>query len=147
VTTNNFTMLKVIEVMILMTSHLHVHILGAVDLPLTCAQISDQDNIGLECWHADLPPNDSRAAFAESRLRCYNLVLDSLTVFEELSSQRPTNSAPSVSGDPEVVRSHAYELAFSSEDEMFHSTMYDWLISRNLADDLLEVCGVKLLSE
>lgn len=41
--------------------------------------------------------------------------------------------------DPETVRTHAYELAFSSTDEMFHSTMYDWLIDRGLADELLEV--------
>lgn len=41
--------------------------------------------------------------------------------------------------DPETIRSHAYELSFVSEDEIFHSTLYDWLISRNLADDLLEV--------
>jgi nuclear pore complex protein Nup155 len=41
--------------------------------------------------------------------------------------------------DPEVARSHAYELAFSSEDELFHSTLDDWLISRGLADELLEV--------
>ena len=41
--------------------------------------------------------------------------------------------------DPETIRTHAYEFAFSSTDEMFHSTMYDWLIDRGLADELLEV--------
>lgn len=40
----------------------------------------------------------------------------------------------------EAVRTHAYELAFSSDDELFHSTLYDWLISKGLADELLEVC-------
>lgn len=114
-----------------------------MELPLTCAQISDPDNIGLEYWNADQPPNDARSAFTELRIRCYGLVLDSLTVFEEASTQRSTSSV-SISGDLEVVRSHAYELAFSSEDEMFHSTMYDWLITRNLADDLLEVCMIRL---
>ena len=42
--------------------------------------------------------------------------------------------------DPETVRTHAYELAFSADDEMFHSTLYDWLIGRGIADELLEVC-------
>ena len=41
--------------------------------------------------------------------------------------------------DPETVRGHAYELTFASEDEMFHSTLYDWLIGRGMADELLEV--------
>jgi nuclear pore complex protein Nup155 len=81
--------------------------------------------------------------FTERRLRCYDLVLDSLLVFEEkCANVKAAASDTPVMDDPEAVRSHAYELAFSSEDEMFHSTMYDWLISRNLADDLLEVCGV-----
>jgi nuclear pore complex protein Nup155 len=62
-------------------------------------------------------------------------------VFEEKCTNAKTTDT-SVINDPETVRSHAYELAFSSEDEMFHSTMYDWLIGRNLADDLLEVCKV-----
>lgn len=67
--------------------------------------------------------------------------MDSLTTFEGkctvAKSTIPDNAL--VSDDPETVRSHAYELAFASEDEMFHSTLYDWLIERNLADDLLEV--------
>ena len=49
-----------------------------------------------------------------------------------------------MSDDPETVRAHAYELSFASEDEMFHSTLYDWLIERNLADQLLEMRPVYL---
>jgi len=117
---------------------------GAVDLPLTCAQALDPDNIGLENWHAGLLANDSRLEFTEQRLRCYDLVLDSLLVFEEKCTNAKTATIDTpVMDDPETVRSHAYELAFSSEDEMFHSTMYDWLISRSLADDLLEVREVR----
>lgn len=112
---------------------------GAVELPLTCAQALDPDNIGLENWHAILPANDSHVEFTERRLRCYDLVLDSLLVFEEKCISAKAAGDTPIMDEPEAVRSHAYELAFSSEDEMFHSTMYDWLISRNLADDLLEV--------
>jgi nuclear pore complex protein Nup155 len=66
-------------------------------------------------------------------------VLDSLAVFEEKGSA-VGNTVPSE--DPEVVRGHAYELSFASDDEMFHSTLYDWLIHRQLADELLEVCAL-----
>ncbi|KAJ7487525.1 nucleoporin [Mycena galericulata] len=105
---------------------------GAVELPLTCAQIVDGDNIGLQCWASAQPPNE----LCEYRSRCYALVLDSLSVFEEKAAA-VGSSVPSE--EPEVVRSHAYELSFASEDEMFHSTLYDWLIHRQLADDLLEM--------
>ncbi|KAJ6575033.1 nucleoporin [Mycena capillaripes] len=106
---------------------------GAVELPLTCARLVDADNIGLQCWASGQPPNE----LYEYRTRCYALVLDSLTVFEERESAPAGNTVSSE--DPEVVRNHAYELSFSSEDEMFHSTLYDWLIHRQLADELLEM--------
>ncbi|CAA7258664.1 unnamed protein product [Cyclocybe aegerita] len=115
---------------------------GAIQLPLTCAQLQDVDNTGLECWHSSVGSNDLRYEFIERRLRCYDLVLDSLTVFEDKCSKAQASAATSgipPQDDPETVRAHAYELAFASEDEMFHSTLYDWLIGRNLADDLLEM--------
>jgi nuclear pore complex protein Nup155 len=109
---------------------------------LTCAQVQDPDGAGLECWHAGMAPSDPRYELAQTRLNCYDLVLDSLRVFEEKCKDKLT-TAPTTGvaalDDPESVRSHAYELAFASDDEMFHSTLYDWLISRDLADDLLEV--------
>lgn len=108
-----------------------------MELPLSCAQILDPDNIGLEHWLAGSPPNDARSEYAERRLRCYDLVLDSLNVFEEQAAKATQGGTID---DPETVRTHAYELAFASVDEMFHSTMYDWLIDRGLADELLEVC-------
>ncbi|KAG5647653.1 hypothetical protein DXG03_009006 [Asterophora parasitica] len=123
---------------------------GAAELPLTCAQVLDPDNIGVEAWHAGLPVADPRTEFANKRLRCYDLVLDSLTVFEEKCNAAVKTAAAGtlpVSTDPEAVRSHAYELAFASEDEVFHSTLYDWLINRGLADDLLEVARYLLSSE
>jgi len=110
---------------------------GAVDLPLHCAQVLDADNQGQQFWTAGCPPNDTRLAAWQKRTHCYDLVLDSLSVFEDRCNQSAAPKSPT--DDPETVRSHAYELAFASEDEMFHSTLYDWLISRSLADELLEM--------
>lgn len=124
-----------------MCTQISQHLLGAVELPLTCAQLLDPDNIGLDSWNAGLPVGDPRTEFAEKRLLCYDLVMDSLTIFEtKCAIVRTETDAESSADDPEAVRSHAYELAFASEDEIFHSTLYDWLIGRGLADDLLEVC-------
>ncbi|KAF8846309.1 nucleoporin [Paxillus ammoniavirescens] len=105
---------------------------GAVELPLSCAQAVDPDNIGLEYWLSGCPPNDDRAIFLERRSNCYQLVLDSLNAFEEKASQ-----SQAAAEDADTIRNHAYTLAFSSDDVMFHSTLYDWLIDRGLADELL----------
>ena len=108
---------------------------GAIELPLACAQARDADGQGQAFWQcvADpyAPSDDPRKEFWDRRAQCYGLVLDSLEVFE----QKATQSGE----DAERVRAYAYELAFSSADEMFHSRMYDWLVGRGLADELLEV--------
>ena len=111
---------------------------GAVELSLYCAQVFDTNLQGQEYWIAGCPSNDARAQFWERRRQCYELVLDSLTVFEERCMAAGKQVAAQVD-EPETVRGHAYELAFASEDEMFHSTLYEWLISRGMADELLEV--------
>ncbi|KAF8898825.1 nucleoporin [Infundibulicybe gibba] len=113
---------------------------GAIDLPLTCAQILDPDNSGLDYWHMGSPPDDPRGVQAQQRIHCYELILDSLMAFETTSLKAKNSSVGVLTSDePESVRIHAYELALLSEDEMFHSTLYDWLIGRNLADDLLQM--------
>ncbi|KAF5355937.1 hypothetical protein D9756_004133 [Leucocoprinus leucothites] len=112
---------------------------GAILLPLICAHVFDPDNIGLEYWYAGSPASDPRQEQANLRTQCYDLVMDSLSVFEEKCGVKKQSQALPGLHDPETVRSHAYELAFASEDEMFHSVLYDWLIGRGLADDLLEM--------
>ncbi|KJA29400.1 hypothetical protein HYPSUDRAFT_32851 [Hypholoma sublateritium FD-334 SS-4] len=115
---------------------------GAVTLPLTCALVQDPDNAGLECWHAGMLPSDPRYELAQARTHCYDLVLDSLQEFEQkCKDQLAAAGGIEVAAldAPESVRSHAYQLAFANDDEMFHSIFYDWLIDRDLADDLLEM--------
>ncbi|KAI0348539.1 nucleoporin [Trametopsis cervina] len=116
---------------------------GAIDLPLFCAQVYDPDGQGREHWAAGLPDNDPRSEFWTKRANCYDLVLDSLTVFEERAAAAAEPGTTNID-DPAIVRTHAYELAFQAEDEMFHSTLYDWLIERGLADELLEMRPVYL---
>jgi nuclear pore complex protein Nup155 len=113
--------------------------------------VLDPDNVGLEHWHTSATSTqtpgtdgsateDPRASFARKRMQCYDLVKDSVIFFEEKYNAQAKNQTSTASlDDPEAVRNHAYELAFASDDEMFHSVLYDWLIERGLADDLLEV--------
>ena len=98
----------------------------------------DPEGKGAEYWGAGLPHNDSRSEWWQRRSNCYDLVLDSLGVFEEEPAKaagKPFTNAE----DPEALRQHAYELAFSSEDEIFHSRLYDWLIEKKLSDELLDI--------
>jgi nuclear pore complex protein Nup155 len=108
---------------------------GAVELPLCCAQAGDADGRGQEYWHSlpDLsqPGSDPRKDFWERRAKCYQLVFSSLSSFEDRIAKGGEEA--------ERVRVHAYELAFASTDEIFHCQLYEWLIGRGLADELLDV--------
>ncbi|KAH9175438.1 nucleoporin [Lactarius sanguifluus] len=120
---------------------------GAIELPLHCADALDSDGIGKEYWQTVPTPgplnplggqgsgtnatSDPRRTAWEQRSNCYDLILDSLEAFE--------NKLAAGGDAAERVRAHAYELAFASTDEIFHSRLYEWLISRGLADELLEM--------
>ncbi|KIY65128.1 nucleoporin [Cylindrobasidium torrendii FP15055 ss-10] len=111
---------------------------GAIELPLACANVFDPDNAGLAYWAAGMPANDNRQEFWNRREACYSLVLHSISEFEASSSSGQAN--PLAMADPDSVRSHAYDYAFASTDEPFHSQLYEWLIDeRKVADELLEI--------
>ena len=97
------------------------------------AAITDEDNIGLDSWVNNTPLEGPRAGAIEKRRKCYDLILHSLTVFEDVCTKNVGRT------DLEDVRNHAYQLAFASEDPMFHSQLYDWMVERGMTDTLLEV--------
>lgn len=90
--------------------------------------------MGLEYWLSGWsPPKDSRSEFLEKRRKCYDLILHSLSVFDEQCTKDPTRR------DFEETRNFAYDLAFSSEDAIFHSHLYDWMVKQGMTDALLQV--------
>jgi nuclear pore complex protein Nup155 len=114
-------------------------LLGAIELPLCCAQIEDSDEQGRTWWLDGSPAGDSRFQAWERRRRCYDLVLDSLRVFDE-------STAGSSTSNGQAIRTAAYELALQADDEVFHSVFYDWLVERGLTDELLDVTSPCSLS-
>jgi nuclear pore complex protein Nup155 len=117
---------------------------GTLELPLACAQVFDPIASGFQWWQAGMPAGDTRSELYERRSRCYDLILDSLSVFEDKVGKAEQSKAVNI-GDVEAVRTNAYELAFASTDELFHSRLYDWLTERQLADDLLEASLIAYL--
>jgi nuclear pore complex protein Nup155 len=94
--------------------------------------VVDVDNQGESWWLKGAPPGDPRSELWERRRRCYDLVLDSLAAFEEQESKAP------LPVDVQSPKQLAFELAISAEDQGFHSALYDWMIGRGMADQLLE---------
>jgi nuclear pore complex protein Nup155 len=112
---------------------------GAVEIALHCAQIEDFENQGRSWWLEGGPLGDPRTQAWERRRRCYDLVLDSLAAFDVAAAKAPPTASGAPLAGAQAVRNAAYELAFATDDEIFHSVLYDWLIQQGLADELLEV--------
>lgn len=112
---------------------------GSIEMPLYCAQVEDADSQGKSFWLDGQPAGDPRATAWERRHRCYDLVLDSLGVYDEAMAKAPLRTPDATQDGVHAVRDAAYELALGSEDEVFHSILYEWLISRGHADLLLNV--------
>ncbi|KAH8120271.1 nucleoporin [Phellopilus nigrolimitatus] len=106
---------------------------GAIELPLQCAVVVDDDNIGLSYWATGCTAGDQRAVLLVKRKQCYDLILHSLSVFDEQCTKNTTRQ------DFEDVRNHSYDLAFQSEDPIFHSYLYEWMVQQGMTDALLEI--------
>jgi len=61
-----------------------------------------------------------------------------LTTFDNRVADAIKKGQPA--GEQEAAQTRAYQLAFESQDRPFHSFFYDWLISRGMTEELLEVC-------
>ncbi|EJD55558.1 nucleoporin-domain-containing protein [Auricularia subglabra TFB-10046 SS5] len=112
---------------------------GAIELPLKCAREWDADNLGRSHWAQGCPVNDPHAEFYQKRVKCYDLVLDVLSAFSSMFEAR-ANGVQSVEGEElALLRATAYQLAISSQDDVFHSYLYDWLLAKGMRDELVEI--------
>ncbi|KAL1748480.1 Non-repetitive/WGA-negative nucleoporin C-terminal-domain-containing protein [Schizophyllum fasciatum] len=107
---------------------------GAIDLPLACARAIDPEERGRQYWRNGCIPGDAGQQLFEQREACYRLVLGSLETFEEKAAAQDAQTTPM----EQRLNLIAYQIAFESDDEMFHANLYSWLISRGLWEDLLE---------
>ncbi|CED85089.1 Nuclear pore complex, Nup155 component (D Nup154, sc Nup157/Nup170) [Phaffia rhodozyma] len=111
---------------------------GAIELPLKCAQDWDASGQGLAYWEDGCISTDPRRVAYENRMHCYNCVFDTLLAFDEMLDEAlaaKNGSEMSI----ESLRASAYNQSLSSLDPLFHVTLYDWLVGRQLTDQLLEI--------
>ncbi|KAF9914439.1 hypothetical protein BX616_008291 [Lobosporangium transversale] len=102
---------------------------GAVELALSCAQGVDPSNKAAAYVKDGISSKDIRAEQYAQRMICYE---NTVAVLKELgldSAQGPLSS----------FAFHTLETALQFDDSLFHTFLYDWLLSHNRADYLLEI--------
>ncbi|KAK4188288.1 Nucleoporin NUP170 [Podospora australis] len=111
---------------------------GAIQLCLVVAREKDRGNTALTWLNDGKPAGDDRERAFNARRACYSLihqVLDALdTDFAgepETLDGRPTLAA--------TKRMEAYSVVNNSDDEVFHFDLYEWYISKNWTNRILEI--------
>ncbi|KAL9136360.1 MAG: hypothetical protein Q9175_002436 [Cornicularia normoerica] len=111
---------------------------GAIQLALDVAQESDRGNRALAWIQDGRPDQDQRAAAFESRKRCYNLIHHVITILDQASTQGPSM----IDGQYTLAakrRAEAYDVINTSNDEAFQTDLYDWYLSQERTDRLLDI--------
>ncbi|XP_061215354.1 nuclear pore complex protein Nup155 [Neopsephotus bourkii] len=128
---------------------------GVVELSLTAAEKKDPQGLGLHFYKNGEPEEDivGLQAFQE-RLSSYKCITDTLQELVNQSKAAPQSPSvpkkpgpPVLSSDPNMLSNeeagHHFEqmlkLAQHSTDELFSTTLYNWLIQVDLTDKLLQV--------
>ncbi|TRM60230.1 Non-repetitive/WGA-negative nucleoporin C-terminal-domain-containing protein [Schizophyllum amplum] len=105
---------------------------GAIELSLACAKALDPDDRGRQYWRNGTPAGDPAQSIYQRRQQCYELIKDCLQTFEAPKAEDAQTRPPE-----EGLNLVAYQIAFESDDEVFHAYLYQWLIGRGLSEDLL----------
>ncbi|ODV90031.1 hypothetical protein CANCADRAFT_99845 [Tortispora caseinolytica NRRL Y-17796] len=108
----------------------------AVDVILTAAHGHDRGNQALGYFFEGKPGQgtgtDNRESLYDFRIACYNMV------FEILDKAGKDLESVGDSLELSRIQNEVFKVVFSSMDELFHYCYYDWLVSMDLADRLLE---------
>ncbi|XP_076462327.1 nuclear pore complex protein Nup155-like isoform X2 [Babylonia areolata] len=131
------------------------HFTGVLELCLAEARKYDPHDLAHHFYSQGEQPEDTQGMQAYiSRMECYKCVTEILAYLWNAATAQPQSpSMPKSPGPPppthdpnrmaaeqaEQQREEVLQMAFKSNDVLFHSALYDWLFSTNRADILLEV--------
>ncbi|XP_006813173.1 nuclear pore complex protein Nup155 [Saccoglossus kowalevskii] len=128
---------------------------GIVELSLTAAHRRDPQGLALHYYKSGKPPEDTQGMQAfVTRLECYECVHDTLGNLVHLSQSYPQSPGipkrpgppPTTSEDSRLSAQEAahhmdqmMKIGLKSNDELYHVSLYDWLVTMGLTDKLLEI--------
>jgi len=127
---------------------------GIVDLSLTAAAKQDPQGLAEHFYRNGEPQEDLQGMHAYiNRKSCYRCITETLEHLLSTSLSHPqapsvpTSPGPPPPTDPNRMTTQAaqqytddvFSLCLKSDDELFHVHLYDWLVSHNLTEKLLDI--------
>jgi nuclear pore complex protein Nup155 len=113
---------------------------GALELAFAVAHAVDPSDVALGYMQEGKPENDARASFFAQREQYYGFMFATLDKLENAYASQASAYAASPHTSPLApLRDAAYAVIGNSRDALFHNLFYDWYVSRNLQERLLEI--------
>lgn len=111
---------------------------GAIELCLEVAAQKDKARQALGWLRDGMSEDDDRKPAFDKRKRCYDLAFATIKALDEHMNEAPEQ----MDGQTTLAmkrRSEAYRIVNASEDAVFQMCLYDWYVSEDQADRLLEI--------
>ncbi len=128
---------------------------GAIELALAVASGIDRGNSALSYINDNSHTNGARSEIYKRRFNCYQTVFSILQIVDTKAIETVTQLEAAPVGDDassrkvmqaSKVRDETYQVAFNSNDELFHYSFYDWFVEQGVSDRLLEIESPFILS-
>lgn len=118
---------------------------GSVVLALLVAKEHDKQNAAMAYLASGMVDGDSRKTKYTFRIDCYNLVFETLQLVDNLASKAPE---PPFGEEPReaILKAETWRLVYESDDEVFHSSLYDWLFETGRGQQLLDINSTFVLN-
>lgn len=110
---------------------------GAVSLALTVADEKDRAGRAVSFVKDGMPAADPRQAAFDTRFLCYTFVFSIINALDQEEAQAPAN----MEGPYSVAakrRAEAYDIVNGSDDEVFQTCLYNWYLTTDRQDRLLD---------
>ncbi|QID83264.1 hypothetical protein GRS66_005717 [Saccharomyces pastorianus] len=115
----------------------------SIEFLLNIANSMDKGNLACQYVANGFLESDERKQYYDKRILVYDLVFETLIKVDELAEMRTpskTQKQISISNDDEVkLRQKSYDIALKYNDKLFHYHMYDWFVSQDRENRLLEI--------
>ncbi|CEP60253.1 Nup170p LALA0_S01e06480g [Lachancea lanzarotensis] len=114
---------------------------GTIKFLLNIANLMDKGKLAYQYVDNGYLEQDSRKPFYEKRVLAYELVFETLVKVDEKVAGAIATGVTAMNNIEELtkLKEESYKTALKYNDKLFHYQLYDWLVSQNCQDKLLQL--------
>ncbi|SCU83746.1 LAFA_0D05468g1_1 [Lachancea sp. 'fantastica'] len=114
---------------------------GTIKFLLNIANLMDKGKLAYQYVDNGYLEQDPRKSFYEKRILAYELVFETLVKVDEKVAGAIATGVTAMNNIEELtkLKEESYKTALKYNDKLFHYQLYDWLVSQNCQEKLLQL--------